>query len=293
MKHLFIINPEAGKGTTLDLIPEIKKAFYNKKDEYFIEVTERPGHAAEIVSSYVSREKYRVYSLGGDGTLNEILNGMVGSDSSLAVIPCGTGNDFIRNISDKNDFSNIIGKSIRGKEKWVDLGRVNDSYFINIASIGFDAEVASNSIRFKKIPVLNGSVAYILGILYTVFTYKSKKLEMTIDDKSIKTHPLLVTLANGKYYGGGMKPSPNSIIDDGILDICLIEDLSMLRLLNLFPQFIKGNHGKYKEVSFHKAKKIKVTSKEMLSVSFDGEVKQISDIDIEIIHKGIRIVIPV
>ena len=123
MKHLFIINPMAGKGRTLEYIPEIKKIFKVIKDEYFIQITNRPGHATEIVRSYVKTDIFRVYSIGGDGTLNEVLNGIVGSGSSLAVIPSGSGNDFFRSLCNDNKLSNLLLRTIKGEERLIALDK--------------------------------------------------------------------------------------------------------------------------------------------------------------------------
>lgn len=149
MKHLFIINPEAGKGKAIAYVESIKNIFQGMEDEYHIEVTGYPGHATQIVKEYTSKEDYRVYAIGGDGTLNEVLNGIIGSTSSLAVIPAGSGNDFIKNIVSEED-EYILLKTINGKEKYMDLGKVNDRYFINISSVGFDSEVVYNAKSIKK-----------------------------------------------------------------------------------------------------------------------------------------------
>jgi diacylglycerol kinase family enzyme len=114
MKHLFIVNPVAGKGKAMEYVPQIKKLFENKNDIYFIEITEKPGHATEIVKRYVNTESFRVYSIGGDGTLNEVLNGLAGSDSSLAVLPGGSGNDFIRSVIKSQDTNGILKYFLHG-----------------------------------------------------------------------------------------------------------------------------------------------------------------------------------
>ena len=197
MKHLFIINPVAGKGKALEYIPEIKKIFSKRKNEvYFIETTERPGHATELVKSYVGKDTYRVYSIGGDGTLNEVLNGMAGSDSSLAVVPAGSGNDFIKNLENYSDLDTtklaILESLIDGTEKPIDIGKVNNKYFINISSIGFDAEAAYHAAKFKKIPFFSGMMAYIFGALVSLIRFSRNILNITIDGKSIKDKILIL-----------------------------------------------------------------------------------------------------
>jgi len=303
MKHLFIINPVAGKGKALEYIPKIKDFFSRRQDDmYFIETTEKPGHAVDLVKQYVSKDTYRVYSVGGDGTLNEVLNGIAGSDSSLAVIPAGSGNDFVKSLvnysplylSQKDEAKSVLlEKLAHGQEKLADIGRINDRYFINISSIGFDAEVVYNTNRIKKLPLVTGIFAYILGVFSTLISYSKNILRISIDNNSIETDTLLVAVANGRYYGGGMQPAPAASIYDGIFDICLIKGVGRLRILKFFPKFIKGRHSDVKEVSFHRSKQVKIYSNHKVALNVDGEVSMVDgEIDFEIIPGGIKVVIP-
>ena len=295
MNHLFIINPAAGKGKNLKLIPRIEKMFKDKEDKCIIEITKGIGDATKIARSYSEKGTYRIYSVGGDGTLNEILNGMVNSSSSLAVIPSGTGNDFIKsiyNFSKQDKIEDILFKMINGKEKYIDLCEINDRYFINIASVGFDAEVAYNSIRLKKLPFIGGKLAYILGIILTVFNYKSYKLSIDIDDKSINLDALLVAIANGRYYGGGINVTPKAEIDDGLFNICAIKKVGRFKILTLFPQVIKGNHAEIKEVSFYSGRKVKIKSEEDIAFNIDGEITKGKEAEFKIVKNGIKIIYP-
>lgn len=295
MKHLFIINPAAGKGKTLKIIPLIEKIFKEKKEEYIIKITEGAGHASEIAKKYSSLEDYRIYSVGGDGTLNEVLNGMADSSSTLAVIPSGTGNDFIKSIynySRKENIENILKKMINGKEKYIDLGIFNNRYFINIASVGFDAEVAYNAIKLKKLPFIGGKLAYILAIIITVFMFNHENLHIEIDNIKFNLQSLLVAVANGRFYGGGINITPEAEIDDGIFDICAIDKISKLKILALFPKAIKGKHKSIKEVSFYLGKKVKIISNKHISFNIDGEITRGKEAEIKVIVNGIKIVVP-
>ncbi|ERI95637.1 lipid kinase, YegS/Rv2252/BmrU family [Clostridiales bacterium oral taxon 876 str. F0540] len=295
MNHLFIINPAAGKGKTLKFIPLIEKIFQHRNEKYIIEVTKGVGHASELVRKYCSEEDYRVYSVGGDGTLNEVLNGIVNTNSSLAVIPCGSGNDFIKSIynySKREKIEDIFLKMIDGKDKYIDLGKVNNRYFINIASVGFDAEVAYNAIKLKKLPFIGGTLAYILGIIITVFKYKSPDLKINIDNRQFNMKALLVAVANGRYYGGGINVTPKAEIDDGIFNICNIEEVSKPKILILFPKVIKGTHSKIKEVHFTNGKNIKLTSPNEISFNIDGEISRGKEVEFIMIPNGIKIVFP-
>lgn len=292
MRHLFIINPMAGKGNSLKLIPKIEHILANLKEEYKIEITQRPGHAIELVKAYVQEENYRVYAVGGDGTLNEVLNGMVGSNSSLGVIPAGSGNDYIKSVT-THPYHDILYRTIVGKEKLIDIGKLNDRYFLNVASCGIDARIAFNAQRFKKLPIINGFTAYYLSILYTVLKYKNEFVNTEIDDYKFKELTVLVAFGKGSSYGGGMKVLPNAIIDDGYLEVCYIKGMNKIKILTLFPTLIKGTHGAITEyVSFFKCKTAKVSFDKEMPINIDGEIIMSKEVNFSVVPKTIKFIIP-
>lgn len=292
MKHLFIINPAAGKGRTRELIPKINALFSNIPDVHQIEITEKPGHGSEIARRYSGEGECRIYSVGGDGTLNEVLNGMIGSRSSLAIIPCGSGNDFVRSLHMEGYYEGLLEDLVHGRECLLDAARVNDRYFINISSVGFDAEVAWNARNYKRLPGISGSLAYVLGILTAVFRYGGSELHIEVDGRRMTQKCLLSAIANGRYYGGGMLPVPHAQIDDGQLEVCLIQPVSKIKILALFPRLMKGTHVGMREVSFHSGRKITISSEEELSLNIDGEITRSKSMVFEIAPQAIRIVIP-
>jgi len=292
MRHIFIINPAAGKGKSLELIPFIEEYFRGKAEEFTIRVTEYPGHATELAKEYSSIEKCRIYSVGGDGTVNEIVNGIAGTESVLGVIPTGSGNDFIRSYQEKFDIKKMIVSTINGEEKSIDLARVNDKYFINISSIGFDANVGFNVAKFKKVPGVTGSMAYLISIIYTIFKKKICNIKIDIDGKKMELTLLLAAVANGRYYGGGILPTPNARIDDGLFDICLVSDMSRIQILSLFPKYMKGLHAELKQVSFFKGKKIEIVSKDELCLNIDGEILSARTVNFEILEDAIKVIFP-
>jgi len=293
MKHIFIINPAAGKGKSLELIPLIEECFKDKAEELVIRVTDYPGHATEITKEYSSVGKCRIYSVGGDGTVNEIVNGIAGTESSLGVIPTGSGNDFIRSFQLKCDIKDMLINTINGQEKSIDLAKVNDKYFINISSIGFDANVVFNADKFKKVPGVTGSMAYLISIVYTIFKKKVCNISIDIDGKSMELKLLLAAVANGKYYGGGIIPTPDAKLDDGLFDICLVTEMSRMKILSLFPKYVKGLHAQLKQVSFYKGKKIRIVSEEDLCLNIDGEIFTAQTINFNILENAIKVIFPV
>jgi diacylglycerol kinase (ATP) len=292
MKILFIVNPVAGKGLAKRLVPEIQKKMQSVANASFdIRYTERVGHATDIARCGAKSGYDIIYAVGGDGTVNEVANGLVGTGSALAILPGGSGNDFIRTVDGKVNGDNIIRDTIYGTKKLIDVGIINGRYFINIASVGFDAEVVLETQRFKKFN-LSGSASYIAGLISTIFTGKSSKVKIKIGDKVIESEILLSAVANGRYYGGGMKPTPDAVFDDGLFDICVIRKLPRIKLLFLFPEFIKGKHAKFKEVSFYKSEKVSIESDDPIAINADGEVWRDKRVNFEIVKNGLYVMIP-
>ena len=293
MRHLFILNPVAGKGRTLRHIPEIHDYFHGRDEEYVIEITERPGHASGIAAKYSSGGDYRIYSIGGDGTLNEVLNGMAGTGCSLAAIPAGSGNDFIKSIIGTEPLKDMVKSTVEGEEKLIDLGTVNDKFFINISSLGFDAQVVLNALNYKKLPLVTAELAYKFGILVSVLKCENHDMEIVIDGSSQKKRALLVAVGNGRYYGGSMLALPNADTGDGLLEVCLVEEKSRLEILHLFPKYIKGEHGSIPGVHFYKARNVEIIPKKPVPMNLDGEVSVTEKASFSIIKDGLRFVVPV
>ena len=293
MRHLFILNPVAGKGKTLKLIPDIHDYFRGRNEEYIVETTEYPGHATEIAARYSSSEDCRIYSIGGDGTLNEVLNGMARTGSSLAAIPGGSGNDFIKSIIGRHHLKDMIKNVIEGEERLIDLAKVNDKYFINITSLGFDAQVVLKTLNYKKLPLISGKMAYMLGIFTSIMKCESHDMEIVIDGRRQKTKTLLVAIGNGRYYGGGMLALPKAEINDGLLEICLVEEMKRLRILHLFPKYMKGLHETIPGVHFFRAKNVEIIPYKPVPMNLDGELLLADKAVFTIIKDGLRFVAPV
>lgn len=294
MKHLFIINPVAGKGHASSYIPAIHNYFRGNTEEYHIEITQNPGHAKDIASWYSQKDDYRIYATGGDGTLNEVLNGMAGSGSSLGVLPAGSGNDFIKSIYKSRDYGDILKKTINAPIVPIDCGIINERYFINIMSVGFDAEVAYYSAKLNKKLHLKGFLSYFAGIATALLKGKIKfPVKLTFDDKEVvETEICLSACTNGKYYGGGFMPVPTTEYDDGILDVCFVEKKSFFGIMVLIPKYMKGKHENVKGVHFRKVRKLKVESNTELNINLEGELIRAKVVNLELKEHFINFMIP-
>ncbi len=293
MKHFFIVNPVAGKGKAMKLVPDIIEQCKARNYNYNIVDTGYPGHATEIAKQASDTKACRIYSVGGDGTLNEVLNGIAGSSSVLGVIPCGSGNDFIKSIIGSTIPDNILTATIEGKEKLIDYASVNNKYFVNISSVGFDAEVAYQTGHFKKLPLISGKMAYILGILTTILICKNHHMELKLDNETISGKSLLIAAGIGKYYGGGIFALPDAEIDDGLFDICHVDAMSRFKILRLFPQYMKGLHGNIKGVHLFKSKRVEIRSENPIPLNRDGEIILTDKAVFEIFPKSLPFIFPV
>lgn len=300
MKHLFVINPVAGKGKPLQLIPEIKKYFTECIEEYHIEVSQYPGHGRDIVCRYAENahvgNELRIYSVGGDGTVNEIVNGIVQSGRSaycsLAIIPSGSGNDFFKSIPHCISIEDLLSTSVNGKTESIDLAMVNGRYFANIASFGFDAEVVYHAEKIKKYSWMPAHLSYFASIVTTLFGYRNLHMNVLIDNQSIDDRFLLMAVANGKYYGGGILPAPEALIDDGVLDICLIHKKNFFEIATTLPKYVKGQHRNVAGVEFFKAREVKVTCDREVPLNIDGEIIRSREAFFTVISGGINLVVP-
>ncbi|MBQ1272624.1 MAG: diacylglycerol kinase family lipid kinase [Clostridia bacterium] len=287
-KHVFILNPQAGFKKTAQMKELIQKTFGKLAE---IRLTERAGHATEIAKEYVNSI---IYAVGGDGTANEVMCGTVGSSNTLCVIPQGSGNDFVRSlytkITKKHDPKTILKCVKDFCKRNIDCGKANESFFMNIASVGFDAEVVRNSEKFKDKPGLR-KISYILSMLYTIFSFHGVDLEGEIDGIPFKQKSLLFCIANGKYYGGGIKIAPEAVIDDGKLDAYLIESVPAWLFLSILPLLAMGKHTKLKFVKHVRAEKIVIRGKD-LTLNLDGELSPAPEARFEVLPRGLSVLSP-
>lgn len=299
-KHFFIINPEAGKMDVSEkIINEIKEAFKGNSDEYKIYITKGKNDATNFTESVCKNEtgNLRFYACGGDGTLNEVVNGLVGyKNASASVIPYGTGNDFVNNFSSSSNFFDIE-KQIEFKEEEIDLLKVNNKYSVNLCNIGFDAKVAENMNKFKRFPLISGQGAYTLSIFYSLLHKMYSNLEIIIDNEEIlKGEFLLCVVANGMTYGGGYKGAPLAKINDGLIDICIFKKVSRIKLIKLFNIFKKGEHLENEEMKdyfiYKKCRSIHIKSDKNFTACIDGEILVEKDIHINLENKAVNFLVP-
>ena len=287
MEHLFIVNPAAGKGHAIAMAEHIRRRFENTLLSWRIVETREPGHATLLAREAAAAQPgVNIYSVGGDGTVNEIVNGLAGTDVPLGILPCGSGNDTLRTLTDIQDPLLLLEGILDAPALRTDLGRLNDRWFLNIASVGFDAEVVDRTRKYKKIPLVPGSLAYILGVLTALVQRNLHEVTLSLDGgEPVTASLLLAAFANGRFYGGGMQPVPFASMTDGLLDCCRVSPLSRIRILGFFPLFIKGEHTHLKEVTLTPFHKLHLECATVLPVNIDGELTSARIVDVSV-HPG-------
>jgi len=271
---LFIVNPEAGNFTR-----KVKKlldgfAHSHPKDVEIVE-TNHPGQATEIARR---TDKDRVVAVGGDGTVNEVINGLIGGQKSFGVIPAGSGNDFIKAIGLENSVDVALRSLLTGSTITIDIGRANLAfgdgssrhiYFANGLGSGFDASVA---ITASKIKYLRGTLRYVVAVMRTLGTYRAPEFSVITDSRARRGKYLLIAIGNGPCAGGGFYLTPDAKPNDGLLNVCTIGDLPVPRILLVMPKVMRGKHRGEKAVHFDVGKNISISSNEPFCVHADGQI---------------------
>ena len=203
-KIVFIVNPVAGGGRTKKLIPMIDKKMNEKKMDYRIILTNGPKEATTIAEKCLQEGYNKIVAVGGDGTVNEVALGVLNhGEGILGIVPSGTGNDLARTLNIPQEPEKAVDFLLSGKDKDIDIGIVNDQFFLNIASIGFDSEVAKTNERIKM--KFKSGLSYIVSLFITLFKYDFIEAELEIDNFKTTCEILLIAVGNGKYYSGGVK----------------------------------------------------------------------------------------
>ncbi len=293
MKHVFIINPIAGKGDKYsEYIERIHEAFKGRTDEYEIVLTEYRKHAVEIARSYAeSSQQVRLYAFGGDGTVNEVITGAYGFDNvEVAAYPAGTGNDFVKVMGeiDWNDLSNIID----GECKTIDLIHINDRLCANITNIGFDAKVAANVVRFKKL--LGGHLAYYTSVFYTLLGKITMRAKIFIDEVLVHNGDTLLCIsANGRVYGGGFNVAPKASVVDGLIDFVIVQNVKKINIAGFVNKYKEGAHEQLAQwLTAYRGKKLTIESDNDMTVCIDGEIINAKKCDISVIPSAIKCIFP-
>ena len=290
MKILVITNPLAGGGKTLRLLPRIKQWLSATAHEFsFITPPSAEEMRLEIVKA-ADKGIEALLLIGGDGTVHQALRAIAETNLPFGYLPCGRGNDFARNIGVPSKLKKSCSLLSRPSFHEVDLPRINHLPFVAVAYVGFAAEV--NRLANDGRGYFGGTLGYIVCVLKTLKTFKPFEVEITIDDHTWRERVMMVSVANAPFYGGGMKIAPDANMNDGVFDICIVQEISKLELLQQFPKVFKGTHILHPKVLMKTGKKVRIVSDEKRDVFADGEYVGCLPGECTIGHQKIQIISP-
>jgi len=303
-----VLNPTAGRGQGRRRRPELEQLLTNAAFRFnslkinglktnaeesliwnIVETT-TALRATELAARAAVDGAMIVAAAGGDGTLNEVANGVVGTNALLGILPLGTGNDFARDLGLGTDLSASVEALCFGAPRPIDLGKCNERWFLNIAGCGFDAIVAqrvNHGFRF-----LRGTAAYIAAVAQSLIGLRAAEMRLTLDEETIEVRALMCSVCNTTCYGGGMKIAPDAKIDDGWFDICIISDAGRWEFLRTFPRVYKGTHTTHPKVRIIRARNVTIKSDRPLPLLIDGEVLGTTPVAFTLFPHALRIMAP-
>lgn len=290
MELAFIVNPAAGGGRVRRRWPLVEAELRRRDVRWQAFFTEDVGHATALAKAACSEGYDAVVAVGGDGTLNEVVNGAVGTDVPVGVIPLGTGVDFSRTTRMPRNPAAALDVILAGRVRRVDLGVVNDRYFCNVAGTGFDALVADrvNQYGSKR----GGIIPYLKAVFQTLFSYQNAPFKISVDDETFEVTSLLLAVGNGRYYGGGFKICPDADIGDGRFDVCIVGDIGKLTTSVLLVSALAGVHRMHPKVTLVRSRRVIVEGPSELRIQADGELVGTLPASFEIRQAALPMLLP-
>ncbi len=273
-KWAFIINPVAGNGYSLTLVPKLKEMIERHKIEAKIAYTERSGHATELSEIFRKKGFDYIIGIGGDGTLNEIARSLINcKDVITGIIPAGTGNDFIQILGFPNRFKDADWEIFfSARVKKMDAGSCNGMIFLNGMGLGFDAQVAAENYTEPGKVKKGGAHKYIWHIVKTLLFFREKKMIVISPEGRHETDCFINTIAIGRRFAGSFFLTPKAIADDGLLDVCMIKRLSLFQRFGILLKVPKGTHIHDKKVNYYQTPSINLEFTEVVPFHVDGEL---------------------
>ena len=293
MKHIFIINPAAGKtDKTAEYTAKIEQSCRGL--DYEIRISEHQGDCTRIARACAeSGQEVRLYACGGDGTLNEVVAGAAGFDNAaVSVYVGGSGNDFVKIFDDRDAFRDL-DRLLDAETAVFDLIDANGHLAINICCVGLDSRIGAEMVNYKRLPFVSGSFAYILSILVNLFKGISEHYVVEVDGETIDDEMTFVCVANARYYGGGFYAVPDAQPDDGKLDILLVKKLRLWQIPNALTKYKAGRYKELGSIARHiRTDRLRIRCDRPSPVNLDGEIRMDQAVEMKISEKKIRFFYP-
>ena len=295
MQHLFIINPAAGsKDRTKQYKEMIRRVCREKGLSYRIYVSTAPGDCERAArEAALSGAPVRIYACGGDGTLNEVASGAAGfPNAAVTVFSGGSGNDFVKLFDDPKAFFDL-NRLVDCDETEFDMIRCNDRLALNICSVGLDARIGTDVASYKRIPLLTGFRAYAVSTVINLFRGISEHYTIEIDGQTFDDEYTLMCVCNGRYYGGGFNPVPEADPADGLLDVLLVDKVSLLQVASVIGKYKAGRYQELPNLVRHfRTDRITVRCDKDTPINLDGELMTAQDITFRLAKERVRFFYP-
>ena len=290
MKVKFILNPIAGKGKIRKRLSDvIKKVLADGGVEYDIQITGARGEATFMSQEAVKDNFDLVVAVGGDGTINEVASGLVNSNSSLGIIPSGSGNGLALGLGIPLDIEQACKVLFEGKTKNIDVGKIEGRYFFNVAGTGLDARVAD---QYNKKSKRRGILPYIYIAIKEGVMYKPIETVLRFNDMEMKIMPLLIEIANLKYFGGGAVIAPEAEPDDGLFDVCVMRNIGVIKGLYHAPKLFTGKIAKVSGVEFYRTDMIEIKAEKVFPYQVDGDIiDTVTELKISLLKKALKVIV--
>ncbi len=300
MRILLIVNPSSGRGQTKKLLPELKEALAAHPVEF---VESRSQDDLVTIAAKATNDGYDVVTaVGGDGTIHYVLTGIINtlqekkqtqSKTALGILPLGRGNDIARTLKIPTDVKTACQILTAGKQKLLDIANTGQHVYIGVAGLGVDAEATrlanENKMKSNWLPAM---FVYGYSVLQALVRYKAKEIKIIYDEGTFEGKIMMAAISNGQAYGGGMFITPIAELDDGLLDICIVKEVSKLQLLASFYQVLSGSHLNHPYVKYFRSRQVVVESKEEMQFYGDGEYLENTPLKIKLIPKCLPVIVP-
>ncbi len=293
-KLLLIFNPNAGSGRAQKTLPLIKDHLTKNQQDFDVLMTDYAGHAQALVSDTALHQYQAVIACGGDGTLFEVVNGLMAHDAEqripLGVVPVGTGNAFSRELGlQPSDWQKGLDIVLKQQTTAIDVAHAqckdNAFYFINIIGWGFAVDCGQTTMKVKKL----GKISYTLATLWQTIKLKKHPITVTLDGEKREEELVMLEVANSRYTGTSFLIAPDAQIDDGLLDVIMLKKISRPKILSLFPTIYSGQHVHYKEVETRQVKSITIETHQAMPLMPDGEFIGETPVTISCVPKALQL----
>lgn len=289
--YVLIVNPVSGRGKALRLLPEIEAEFARRGLDYSVKRTTGPTDAASIARAAAANRPDGIVAVGGDGSFFEVVNGMAGSDVPLLFVPCGTGNDFVKSLPlPKDDPLAALRAQLDAPPSRIDLGRMNDTFFLNVSGTGFDVDVLRLVDRHKQNH--GGLSAYLFALRDALKDYRPTEAAISFDGGTEERVSFaILSIGNGRYFGGGMKAVPEAKVDDGLFDVVIVSPVRKIAIPPLIAFFIAGMHIRLGLAKRVRCKRFTLLRSGM-TVNLDGELRPADEANYELLPAALCVRLP-